>query len=122
MLPLWRVNVEDLVPELKEHGILLDESIMSSLDTGMDIIDEFHYVMYRLGKTENGLQIFYRCLRETQDECPQHRCAAVMIGSEGKNIKMQSLVSTLSAHAQRGFTVVVLCVCVSVALICDSRN
>ena len=84
MLSLWRVNVEVLVPELKEHGILLDESIMSPLlDTHLDRIDEFHYVMYRLGKKENGLQIFYRCLRETQDECPDHRRVADMIEREG---------------------------------------
>ena len=84
ILPILRVNVEVLVSELKKRGILLDESIMSSLDTNMLIvIDEFHYVMYRLGKKENGLQIFYRCLRETQDECPDHRRAADRIESEG---------------------------------------
>ena len=68
MLPISRVNVEVLVPELKKRGILLDDSIMSSLDPHMGRIYELHYVMYRLGKKENGLQIFYRCLRETQDE------------------------------------------------------
>ena len=56
---------------------------MSSLDTDMLIIDELHYVMYRLGKKENGLQIFYRCLRETQDEFPDHRLVADKIESEG---------------------------------------
>ena len=93
MLP---VNVEVLVPELKEHGILLDESIMSSLLPPMDTIDQLHYVMYRLGKKENGPQIFYRCLRETQNEFPHHRRVADMIESEGKDIKgrgMQSLVN-----------------------------
>ena len=85
MLSLWRVNVEVLVPELKKHGLLLDESIMSSLDTGMGRIDELHYVMYRLGKKENGLQIFYRCLRETQDEYSDHRRVANRIEIEGMN-------------------------------------
>ena len=80
ILPILKVNVEVLVPELKKHGILLDESIMSSLKLHRDRIDELHYVMYRLGKKENGLQIFYRCLRETQDECPGHRWAADRIG------------------------------------------
>ena len=83
MLSLWRVNVEVLVSELKKHGLLLDESIMSSLDPPMGGIDELHYVMYRLGRKENGLQIFYRCLRETQDEYPQHRLVADRIESEG---------------------------------------
>ena len=86
VLPILRV-VEVLVPELKKHGILLDESIMPSLDPPMGGIDEFHYVMYRLGKKENGLQIFYRCLRETQDECPQHRRVADRLESEGIRTK-----------------------------------
>ena len=85
MLPIRRVNVEVLVPELKEHGILLDDSIMSSLDPHRGGIDELHYVMYRLGKKENGLQIFYHCLRETQDECPDHRRVANRIEREGMN-------------------------------------
>ena len=83
MLPILMIYVEVLVPELKKRGILLDESIMSSLKLHRDRIDEFHYVMYRLGKKENGLQIFYRCLRETQDECPGHRRVANRIKSEG---------------------------------------
>ena len=91
---------------------------MSSLDTRMLIvIDEFHYVMYRLGRKENGLQIFYRCLRETQDKYPDRRRAAVMIGSEGKNIKgrgMQSLVSLINpqrACAARVYCSCPVCVC-----------
>ena len=83
--PAVRVYVEVLVPVLKKHGILLDESIMSSLGTDMGRVDELHYVMYRLGKKENGLQIFYRCLRETQDECPQHMQVADKIESKGMN-------------------------------------
>ena len=91
ILPIWRVDVDVLVPELKKHGILLYESIMYFLDTDMGGIDEFHYVMYRLGKKENGLQIFYHCLRETQNEFPGHRWFADRIEREGKNI-----ISTLS--------------------------
>ena len=85
MLPILRVNIEVLVPELKKRGILLDESIMPSVVSHIHTIDEFHYVMYRLGKKENGLQIFYRCLRETQDEYPRHRLLADMIEREGMN-------------------------------------
>ena len=92
MLPIWSVNVEVLVPELKKRGILLDDSIMSSLDPPMGRIDELHYVMYRLGKKENGLQIFYRCLRETQDECPEHGWVADRI--ERKGIIEQRYCST----------------------------
>ena len=85
ILPIVMIYVQVLVPELKEHGILLDESIMSSLDPHTGRIDEFHYVMYRLGKKENGLQIFYRCLRETQDEYPDHRRIANRIEIDGMN-------------------------------------
>ena len=92
MLPILRVNVEVLVPELKIHGILLDKSIMSSLDPPMETMDEFHYVMYRLGKKQNGLQIFYRCLRETQDEYPRHRLVADMIEREGMNNVIAALM------------------------------
>ena len=90
ILPILRVNVEVLVSELKKHGILLDESVMSSLGTPMGRmgIYELYYVMYRLGKKENGLQIFYRCLRETQDECPQHRWVADRLESEGIRTKL----------------------------------
>ena len=84
MLPIRMIYVEVLVPELKKRGIPLNESIMSSLKSHRDRIDELHYVMYRLGKKESGLQIFYRCLRETtQDECPDHRMVANRIKSEG---------------------------------------
>ena len=92
ILPKLSVNVEVLVPELKKHGILLDESIMSSLDPP---IDELHYVMYRLGKKENGLQIFYRCLRETQDEFPDHRRVADRLEVIGKNNFIANINSTL---------------------------
>ena len=36
-------------------------------------MDAMHYVMYRLGKKENGLQIFYHCLRKIQYKDPSFR-------------------------------------------------
>ena len=35
--------------------------------------DQMHYLMYILGKRENGLQILYYCLKETQHRFPEHR-------------------------------------------------
>ena len=35
--------------------------------------DQMHYLMYILGKRENGLQILYRCLKEMQHIFPEHR-------------------------------------------------
>ena len=34
--------------------------------------DQMHYLMYILGKRENGLQILYYCLKETQHRFPEH--------------------------------------------------
>ena len=68
---------------------------MSSLMSHVGRINEFHYVMYRLGKKENGLQIFYRCLRETQDEFPDHRRVADRLEVIGKNNFIANSNSTL---------------------------
>ena len=110
MLPILMIYVE--VPELKKHGILLDESIMSSLDPHMGRIDELHYVVYRLGRKENGLQIFYRCLRETQDEFPEHRRVADMVERKGKNNFIANIISTLSLVS----TLLFFCIQVSVSI------
>ena len=101
MLPIWRVYVEVLVPELKKHGIPLDESIVSSLMSHRGRIDGLHYVMYRLDKKENGLQIFYRCLRETQKECLHHGRFADKIESKGimKALKCKTLGGIHMHHA-----------------------
>ena len=39
----------------------------------MHFPDHMHYLMYILGKRENGLQILYRCLKEMQHIFPEHR-------------------------------------------------
>ena len=72
--------------ELMECGLIQDESslrIMSSLRVSTNTMKKLHYVMYRLGKKENGLQIFYCCLRETQDICPPHRRVADRMETKG---------------------------------------
>ena len=79
-------NVKVIVTELTKCGLIQDESslrIMSSLRVSTDTMKKLHYVMYRLGKKENGLQIFYRCLRETQDICPPHRRVANRMETKG---------------------------------------
>ena len=36
----------------------------------LPFMDGMGYMMYKLGKKENGLQIFYHCLKEIQDIDP----------------------------------------------------
>ena len=52
-----------------KHGVLDEASltVMHGLcHERFPFMDAMHYVMYKLGKKENGLQIFYHCLREIQ--------------------------------------------------------
>ena len=46
-------------------------------------MDAMDYLMYRLGKKENGLQIFYRCLRDAQDRHPSFREILSLIEEAG---------------------------------------
>ena len=46
--------------------------------------DQIHYLMYVLGKRENGLQILFRCLKETQHGFPEHRRIVQGLESEGR--------------------------------------
>ena len=68
---MWHIdiNVKVLEEPLMKHGVL-DEASLHVLHGLMyerwPFMDVMHYVMYRLGKRENGLQIFYHCLREIQ--------------------------------------------------------
>ena len=57
---------------LKYYGILDKTYHVMRRWHGMDP-DQMHYLMYILGKKENGLQILYRCLKETQHRFPRHR-------------------------------------------------
>ena len=69
--------LELILEELKKHEVLDESSfeIVDSLSSQREVIDRLHYVMYRIGKKENGLQIFYQCLKVTQDRASRHRHA-----------------------------------------------
>ena len=75
-----------LIKELKNYKVLDESSfeIVASLDLSRGVIDRLHYVMYRIGKKENGLQIFYQCLKETQDRASGHRDAVEILKKEGE--------------------------------------
>ena len=53
--------IEYIIIEELNINKILDESsfeIMASLHSPREVIDRLHYVMYRIGKKENGLQTF----------------------------------------------------------------
>ena len=60
-----------------KHGVLDEASlnVMHGLnhERWQPFMDVMDYVMYRLGKKGNGLQLFYRCLRDTQYQHPSFR-------------------------------------------------
>ena len=64
------INFNVLEEPLMKHGVLDEASltVMHGLwHSRQPFMNVMNYVMYRLGKKENGLQIFYHCLREIQD-------------------------------------------------------
>ena len=75
-----------LIEELKKHGVIDGSSghIMASLRHPMWAIDKLYYVMYKTGKKENGLQIFYQCLKETQDRVKSHKDAVKIMEVQGQ--------------------------------------
>ena len=75
-----------LMENLKKHEVLDESSfkMVASLRPPRVVMDRLHYVMYRIGKKENGLQIFYQCLKETQDRAPRHRYAVEILKMEGE--------------------------------------
>ena len=71
------IKMRILHEPLKGYGIL-DETFyvvrrIRKYSRGLFYLDKMHYLMYILGKRENGLQILYRCLKETQHRYPEHR-------------------------------------------------
>ena len=81
---LFHFPMDLLVMELMKHEVLHESSseIVAKLTPTRGIIDSLHYVMYRIGKKENGLQIFYQCLKETQDRAPEYRYAVETLKME----------------------------------------
>ena len=88
---IWH-NINALEEPLKKHGVLDEASLtlMEDLSRGRwSFMDVMHYVMYRLGKKENGLQIFYHCLREIQYVHSSFRRIVEGLETEGLLIKEQ---------------------------------
>ena len=79
-------EMEWIMKELQKTEVLDESSfdMVASLDPQWEVMDRLHYVMYRIGKKENGLQIFHQCLKETQDRGSKHRYALKILKMEGK--------------------------------------
>ena len=103
--PMYRyIHVNVLEEPLKKHGVLDEASlyVMHGLRHGRwPFMDVMHYVMYRLGKKESGLQIFYYCLREVQ--YLDHSVKKMIVKMERAGIKQNSLTSHNSCHLSQVF-------------------
>ena len=72
------INLHIFTRQLKKHNIpedMFDDTWSDTRKTGILFMhdeDEAEYMLFRLGEIENGFQILYRCLRETQDVCHGH--------------------------------------------------
>ena len=78
------IKMRYLEEPLKKYGIL-DETSFHVLRSVRERrrLDRMHYLMYILGKRENGLQILYYCLKETQHRFLRHRRIVQQLESEG---------------------------------------
>ena len=82
------IKMRILKEPLKKYGILDETSYHVMLSVwgyrmGLFYLNQMHYLMYILGKRENGLQILFRCLKETQHRFPDHRRIVQDLESEG---------------------------------------
>ena len=70
------IDTRILQKPLVQNGVL-SKTIMQGLRMQyrrrIRFPDQMHYLMYILGKNDNGLQILYYCLKETQHRFPEHR-------------------------------------------------
>ena len=82
----YHFPIELLIKELIKHEVFNESSfeIVHSLRPPRGVMDKLHYMMYRIGKKENGLKIFYQCLKETQDTAPSHGHAVSIMEHQGQ--------------------------------------
>ena len=80
------INVNVLEEPLMKHNVLDEASltVMHGLMYGRwSFMDAMNYMMYKLGKKENGLQIFYQCLRKMRCTHPSLRRIVRELETEG---------------------------------------
>ena len=91
---LFHFPFELIMEKLKKNEVLEESSfeIMASLNPHIHMMYKLNYVMYRIGKKDNGLQIIYQCLKETQDRSPEHRIAVEMQGQSQSSENVNRLL------------------------------
>ena len=73
------IDTRILQKPLVQNGVLsktsfhIIQGLRMQYERRIHFPDQMHYLMYILGKRENGLQILYYCLKETQHRVPEHR-------------------------------------------------
>ena len=60
--------------------------------------DQMHYLMYILGKNDNGLQILYYCLKKTQHRYFRHRMIVQQLESKGERNLVQHVFLLMKYH------------------------
>ena len=85
------INTKVLQKPLVQYSVLSETSfhIMQGLRRQsrrsiIRFLDQMHYLMYVVGKRENGLQILYHCLKETQYRFPEHRMIVHYLERNGR--------------------------------------
>ena len=85
------INTRILQKPLVQYSVLSETSFhimkglrMQSRRSIIRLLDQMHYLVYILGKRENGLQILYRCLKETQHRFPEHRMIVNYLERNGR--------------------------------------
>ena len=76
------VNVEGILPQLMKHKIISGPDDMHGVTTGSPC-QKMNFLYSKLCSSRNGFQLFYRCLRESQDDHLGHRDAADKLEETG---------------------------------------
>ena len=94
-MPIYTSYTSKLKDNLMQYGVLDEISfpLLRGLKAWQTIplVDQMHYLMYILGKKENGLQILYRCLKKTQHRFPAHRRIVQQLESKGERNLVQHI-------------------------------
>ena len=81
------IDVKAMVPQLMKHRIISGEDDLHRVTQGSPAQNVIN-LYSKLGRSKNGFQLFYRCLRESQDEHLGHKDAADVLKQTGTCISI----------------------------------
>ena len=93
------VNLHILQSPLREHSDIFRDIRIDTGMTRMRLGHHKHEAQFMLYRLENGFQIFYRCLRETQNVCSGHRILADDLERKGKSVCIIQKISAVPTQA-----------------------